>query len=100
MSSFDGALPVMHCHAPGSSSFDPSPKASSFCPCASLKVVRFGGGESQSRMRLPGPESSARFPSISKLPTEVAATAETAEASATRAEPKNRLQPRVERRDI
>src|SRR5919197_792201 len=83
MSSLDGALPVMHCHPPGASSFEPSPKASSPEPLASVKVVRFGGGESQSRIRSPGPELSTRFPSISKLPTVVPADAERLIRSAT-----------------
>src|SRR5712692_870102 len=73
MSSLLGALPVMHCHPPGASSLEPSPKASSPEPCASVNVVRFGGGESQSRIKSPGPESSARLPSISKRPTDVPA---------------------------
>src|SRR5438876_11082714 len=72
MSSLLGALPVMHCQPPGWSSFDPIPKASSLLPEPSVKVVRFGGGESQSRIRPPG-ESTARLPSISKRPTEVPA---------------------------
>src|SRR5438445_11083742 len=76
MSSLEGALPVVHCHPPGSSSFEPSPKASSPEPEASVKVDRLGGGESQSRIRSPGPESSTRFPSISKLPTALPASVE------------------------
>src|SRR5438128_5651173 len=83
MSSLEGALPVMHAHPPGSSSLEPSPKASSPEPWASVNVVRFGGGESQSRIRFPGPESSARFPSISKLPTVVPASVATLVRSAT-----------------
>src|SRR5438094_4778571 len=73
MSSLAGALPVMHFQPLGSSSFEPSPNASSPEPDASVNVVRFGGGESQSRIRSPGPELSARLPSISKRPTEVPA---------------------------
>src|SRR5712691_3933526 len=72
MSSLLGALPVMHCQPPGASSFEPLPKASSPEPWASVNVVRFGGGESQSRTRPPG-ESTARLPSISKRPTDVPA---------------------------
>src|SRR2546425_5613217 len=70
MSSLLGALPVMHFHPPGSSSLEPSPKVSSPCPVASVKVVRLGGGVSQS-IGSPGPELSTRLPSISKLPTEL-----------------------------
>src|SRR5438132_9044128 len=82
MSSFDGAPSVVHTHPPGSSSLEPSPNASSPEPWASVNVVRFGGGESQSRMRVPGAESTARLPSISNRPTEVPASADTPVASA------------------
>src|SRR2546428_13405183 len=85
MSSFDGAPPVMHTHPPGSSSLEPSPKASSPEPWASVNVVRFGGGESQSRIRSPDPELSTRFPSISKRPTVVPAGADRLVRSATSA---------------
>src|SRR5438876_1087468 len=85
MSSLGGALPVMHAHAPGASSLEPSPKASSPEPWASVKVVRFGGGESQSRIRSVGPELSTRLPSISKAPTPVPAGAPILVRSATTA---------------
>src|SRR3989441_6667693 len=72
MSSLLGAPALMHCQPPGASSLEPSPNPSSPGPDASVNVVRFGGGESQSRIRPPG-ESTARLPSISKRPTEAPA---------------------------
>src|SRR2546425_11782147 len=80
ISSFPGALPVMHCQAPGSSSLLPSPKLSSPCPEASMKSTRLGragwgmvpAGSVLQSIGSPG-GSSTRLPSISKLPTELPA---------------------------
>src|SRR2546427_8340305 len=68
MSPLGCADPVSQTQPFWSSCLEPRLKMSSPLPVWSMKVVRFGGGEFQS-IGSPGPLSSARLPSISKLPT-------------------------------
>ena len=61
---------MTHCQVVWSFSFEPRPKMSSFDPVVSVNVVSAAGkGVLSQSMGSPGPESSTKLPSISKLPT-------------------------------
>src|SRR5215213_4017487 len=98
MSSLGGTDPLRQDQPPGSSCLAPFLKVSSLLPLRSVNGVMVIEGSAVAQSSgSPGPESSAVFPSISKLPTALPAIAagaamaqQAATAATTRSDRKNR----------